>query len=277
MTRGADSTFPRRTVTEMLSFTEWMARAGLIARPWLVLGKGPSFAARRSFDLSRYATLGLNHVCCVQPVDVAHVVDLDVVEQAGDALEANAGVVVLPWFPHVRTSGGALGTTPVTRPSSRSLSELVATVPALGRLARTGRLLWYNASTARTVQPGCPVIRTEYFSAVPALDLLAVSGVRVVRSLGVDGGDRYSPEFRALEGPTLLTGMWKAFDPQFTAIAQIRLDRGVSFAPLDIDAPVRVYVGATRAQELPRKVLAFSIDASAPSMARRAWPRGCHR
>jgi hypothetical protein len=35
------------------------------------------------------------------PVDVAHAIDLDVIDSLGDQLLRQAGVVVMPWFPHV--------------------------------------------------------------------------------------------------------------------------------------------------------------------------------
>ena len=59
-------------------------------KPWLILGKGPSFSKRHQFDLSAYNTLSLNHAVREQAVTIAHIIDLDVIYACGDAIEKNA-------------------------------------------------------------------------------------------------------------------------------------------------------------------------------------------
>ena len=46
----------------MIHVTTWAKREAITSRPWLVLGKGPSFAHYREIDTSGYYTIGLNHV-----------------------------------------------------------------------------------------------------------------------------------------------------------------------------------------------------------------------
>ena len=46
----------------MIELTEWIRTRRFPARPWLVLGKGPTFDRREDFDLGRYNLLALNHV-----------------------------------------------------------------------------------------------------------------------------------------------------------------------------------------------------------------------
>jgi hypothetical protein len=232
----------------MQHFFEWFAHCANPARPWLILGKGPSFGLRDRFDLSGYELLSLNHAVREQPVLLAHIIDLDVVDACGDALLNQAGFTVLPWYPHVRSS-----------PGTRSLAELVPSHPLLRRLDAEGRLLWYDLSTApRRHGPG-PVVQATYFSAEAAVNLLARAGVRCVRSLGVDGGAAYSGQFADLQRSTLLANGQPAFDLQFQGIARTILRTGIDFAPLNLPAPILVQVSGHPGSALPAKVLDFAV------------------
>lgn len=230
-------------------------------RPWLILGKGPTFHSRHRFDLRSYETLGLNHVCRETAVTVAHAIDLDVVEQCGDAIARNAQVLVMPWRPHVRSGRSrAWRTGCPTTLSNLTVEQLAAQHPMLRRLDEEGRLLWYNLSTAGSaVRGGSPIVLVRYFSAEAALNLLATAGVRHVRSLGVDGGTEYSPEFADLADTTRLVNGRDDFDVQFGEIARTLLRTGISYAPLDIDRPMQVYVAGSEPQMLPLRVLEYSI------------------
>ncbi|HEX6107228.1 MAG TPA: hypothetical protein VFZ26_16700 [Gemmatimonadales bacterium] len=239
---------PDPDTLSMEHFFDWIERERRVDRPWLILGKGPTFALRTRFDLSGFELLSLNHAVREQPVLLAHMIDLDVVDACGQTLLAQARHVVLPWYPHV---GNA--------PGPRSLAELVPNHPLLRRLAGEGRLLWYDLSTTpRRHGPG-PVVQATYFSAEAAVSLLAQAGVRRVRSLGVDGGVVYSDEFADLHGRTLLANGQPAFDLQFQGIARTILRTGVDFAPLDLPAPVAVYLADGGGGPLPARVLEFSV------------------
>ena len=233
----------------MRSFFDWFTASGFKPEePWLVLGKGPSFSKRDQFDLKPFRTLSINHAVREQPVTVAHIIDADVVDACGDALEKNAGVVVLPWHPHVNNAAG-----------DRTLEQVAAGSPALQRLDAQGRLLWYNLSTGRSVREGCPVVNVKYFSAEAVLNLLTTAGVRTIRSLGIDGGSSYSQNFNDLKDKTLLANQWKSFDLQFGQMARTILKTGADYAPLHLPHPIRVYVAATEKEMLPFKVLEYSI------------------
>ena len=230
-------------------------------RPWLILGKGPSFERRAAFQLTKFSLLGLNHVCREQRVDLAHIIDVDVVSDLGDVLERNAAHVVMPWVPHVKNEGVGLARV-VKGPtvlSDRTLDVLVREHPVLRRLDEQRRLLWYNLSTAKAPQGLTPVVRVQFFSAEAALNMLALAGERSVRSLGIDGGAQYSANFADLSGTTLLANGRRSFDAQFAGFATTIRETGIDYAPLDIDSPVRVYVATTDAQMLSVKVLEWSI------------------
>jgi hypothetical protein len=97
------------------------------------------------------------------------------------------------------------------------------------------------------------------FSAEAALNLLAMAGVRRVRSLGIDGGSAYSGAFADLAETTLLNNGHESFDRQFAQFARIIQRTGVDYAPLDVQSPIRIYVGSLEEQMLAVKVLEYSI------------------
>jgi len=234
----------------MKSFFDWYREQSIgPADPWLILGKGPSFSRLNQHDIGRYRLISLNHVVRERRVDVAHVIDADVVEACGEKLLENTGVVVMPWVPHADNHAG-----------DRTLEDLAASQPILSRLGREGRLLWYNLSTARRrVRSGSPVVGVRFFSAEAALNLLATAGARRIRTLGIDGGAAYSARFQDLSDTTLLANTRTSFDEQFHEIARTIRTTGILCGPLDMEVPARVYVGTTEAQMLAVKVLEFSI------------------
>lgn len=233
----------------MESFFNWFRKqANEPDQPWLILGKGPSFTKRDQFDLSGFKTISLNHVIREQPVTLAHAIDLDVVRDCEATIEQNAQALVMPWVPHVNNEAG-----------TETLQSLIPQVPLLRRMADQGRLLWYNASTSQLRHPGSPVVEVKSFSAEAALNLLAMAGVRRVRSLGIDGGTAYSGAFEDLVGTTLLNNSHESFDRQFAQFAKIIQRTGVDYAPLDVDSPIRIYVGSLEEQMLAVKVLEYSI------------------
>lgn len=233
----------------MQTFFDWFsARKIERSDPWLILGKGPTFSKKDSYDLSQFHILSLNHVVREQSVRVAHVIDYQVVDDCADAIRRNAEVLVMPWRPHVNY-----------RPGKRNLEELARTNPTLRLMNESGRLAYYNLSSTRETHGDSPVVRVKFFSAEAALNLLAQAAVRQVRSLGVDGGNTYSPKFDDLKDKTLLSGGHSSFDLQFEGFAHTILNTGVDYAPLDLEAPIRIYVGATETQMLPVKVLEYSI------------------
>jgi hypothetical protein len=247
------------------SFFDWFRTANGGGHPWLLLGKGPGFARRGAHDLRPFRTFGLNHVCREMTVDVAHAIDLDVIDQCGETLLDRAGVLVMPWHPHVPdTSRPQWVPRKAIAVSPHTLEELASEHPLLRRLAAEQRLLWYNLSTATTHRPDSPVVPVRHFSAVAALNLLGMAGARTVRSLGIDGGRSYSEEFADLEDVTRLAGGQRSFDPQFAEMARGMMTTGVSYAELGVETPIRVYVGATPAQDLAVRVLEYSIRARTP-------------
>jgi hypothetical protein len=232
----------------MKNFFEWFQGQEGSDLPWLILGKGPSFDQRHRYDLQGYRLLSLNHVVREQPVMAAHMIDIDVVFACAESIESNAQVLVMPWVPHVKN---LLGT--------KTLAQWVAESAVLQRLSAAGRLLWYDLSTSKERHGTHPVVRATSFSAEAALHLLALAGVRRIRSLGVDGGASYGQSFDDLKNVTRLNNGHASYDLQFEGFARTLLATGVDFAPLDIESPIRVYVGSQEEQMLALRVLEYSI------------------
>lgn len=244
----------------MKSFFEWYESAER-TRPWLILGKGPSFNERNRFDLSTFDTIGLNHVCREQPVTVAHFIDLDVIDALADVIETNTSVVVMPWFPHTKNNP-FLPFLPhrEIKLNEQNLEEVAQSHPVLRKLDEQGRLLWYNLSSARgNYRPGSPVVPVRFFSVEAALSLLVEAGARTIRSIGIDGGVTYSSEFTDLKDKTLLANGRSSFDRQFEEIARVVFTSKIDFAPLTVQNPIRVFVATMEDQMLAVKVLEFSI------------------
>jgi Glycosyl transferase family 8 len=234
----------------MIDLRDWARTNGLAAKPWLILGKGPTFSRRRDFDLGRFNLLALNHVVRALRVDVAHAIDVDVVRSCADALRTNCKWLMMPRRPHEDF-----------KPAPRLLEDFFDELPVLRELSESGRLVWYNLSNSPPVEDA-PVIGVRWFSSEAALNILGTIGAKEVRSLGLDGGRGYSNEFKDIEGATMLANSHETFDIQFAEIEKIVRDHGLDYAPLvepEKPEPMRVFVGADESQLVAASVLEHSI------------------
>lgn len=221
---------------------------------WLMLGKGPSFG--------RYATLGaggrrvcaLNHVAAEVDCDIAHVADLDVIEDCGEAIVERSRYLVMPWRPHV-----------VFGPSPTALDVLAVESPPLRRMAAEGRLLCYNLSTGsgQPAHPTAPWIQTAPFGGPVAARVLAEAGAQEIRMLGVDGGQQYASTFGRLSDSTLLNNGASSFDVQFESFAALGRERGLLWGPLFAPMPIRVVIPAAPRYRLAAALVAVMLEDSA--------------
>ena len=80
----------------MIDFFDWYRNneARLRGRPWLVVGKGPSYRQVEAIDLSAFNVFALNHAIAGIRADVAHLIDLDVVDACGEQLLAHSGLPI---------------------------------------------------------------------------------------------------------------------------------------------------------------------------------------
>lgn len=229
----------------MIELREWFRQASLSSKPWLLLGKGPSFSFLDRCDRDSYHVLGLNHVVAKTRVDVAHIIDIDVVEQCGEALLTNCLYLVMPRVPHENCAAG-----------HRRLEEYVARIPVLKRLDSEGRLVWYNLSTSSQIGDS-PVISARFFSAEAAVAMLGTVGVHKIRTLGIDGGRSYGNAFAELQQSTLLANGHSDFDCQQAGIDASVQRFEIDFAPLI--EPMHIFVGTDASQTVAARVLEFTI------------------
>ena len=190
----------------MIELRDWIRSSTFDPKPWLLLGKGPTFSRRGEFPLGDYNLIGLNNVVTEQKVDVAHIIDIDVVEKCADALRDNCRFLVIARRPHVRF-----------RPGERRLEDYFGELAILRELDEQGRLVWYNAATSPAVD-GSPEIGIRFFSSEAAMNILGEMGVKKVRTLGIDGGTQYGTEFKDL--PELQNSL-PSFDAQFRELEDI--------------------------------------------------------
>ncbi len=248
----------------MKSFHQWVKEnPEFLEKPWLLLGKGPSYSSCDQINANAYYTIGLNHVVQDRPVDLAHCIDIEVLEHCSDTLSTNAGYLVMPWVPHVKGKRGLLRRT-YFGPDNLTLEDYCDTYPVLREMADQHRLLWYNlASSPRGLfRAGYPSIDAGGFSASAVINLLSSVGVREIRTLGIDGGNRYSHSFEHLKKTTLLPTRHQSFDVQFKAIAKTLFENHINLEPLNMESPIRIYVGTQPEQELATRVLEYSIKKS---------------
>ncbi|MFK8020850.1 MAG: glycosyltransferase [Pseudomonadales bacterium] len=231
----------------MKDILEWVKELDINAKPWLILGKGPSLRKLDTIDASKYFVCTLNHVIREVPAKLAHVIDIDVVIECADEIDSNAEFLVLPYRPHEDN-----------KVSGKSIDDYITEIAVLKKLQEEGRLVCYNLSTTEPVASS-PVIRAKFFSAEAALDLLATLGARTARSLGVDGGSSYSNKFEDMNETTRLNNGHDTFDKQFRGIARTIREKNILYGPLHKQVPVRVFVGSDDAQLAGVKVLEYSI------------------
>jgi hypothetical protein len=184
-------------------------------KPWLVIGKGPSFSKVSSFDLRKYHSVALNHaVNKIDGVDYVHVADLDVFDKISNTLESCKATLVTPYFLHSENKASVnLSVDSIVSNRDKPHHELFSS------LFKQNRLLTYRSSNLNYMCKRKDIGRTvyvRYFSSVAVINLLAVSGVKNITIVGIDGGTKYDKQFSDL---TALTNGRKSFDVQFKEIA----------------------------------------------------------
>ena len=229
----------------MISLRQWLRDARFEPKPWLVLGKGPTFAGLTPELAAAHNLFGLNHVVREVPLTIAHAIDVDVIADCAAELRESCRWLLMPRRPH---QGAA--------PGERLLEGWFADLPVLRELDAAGQLVCYDCSTSPRVGDG-PVIEVEHFSSEAAFEILGRMGVRRVASLGIDGGTRYSSAFADLSERTRLENGQALFDRQFERIDAIVRRYGIEHEPLV--RPVRVLIGCDESTRVAAKVLEFSL------------------
>lgn len=167
-----------------------------IDKPWLLLGKGPSFSRVWDLDLSQYYTLGLNHVSLILSCDICSLVDIDVL-----SLSIQTQALFVPVHPHYQF---------------RARAKILAYEDIFPH-CDPKKVFVYNLSTwKQNHEEHYPIINARYFSSEAAISILRLLGVKLqnIYALGIDGGQQYAQEFLDL-GLQPLTNGRKTFSDQF--------------------------------------------------------------
>ena len=241
-------------------FMDWSKKQNS-QKPWLIVGKGPTFEQYTQYNLNDYQLLSLNHVVREIAVDIAHIIDIEVLEDCANALRKNCKFVLMPWHPHQNF-----------KRMTNSLAELTKTHKVLDELQRENRLLYYSLRKKKDSPDNYPFIKVKANSAEAALNNLVAGGYKNIYTLGVDGGKNYATTFQDLNHTTKLANGLESFDIQFEGIADtLRQHPDILYRPLGIEAPIRIYVGCSPSEWISTKILEYSAKRHA-SMTVEVYP-----
>jgi hypothetical protein len=188
----------------MKNFFDWYKEIKPV-KPWLICGKGPTFARRNEVDLRQYNVVTLNHAVREVDTQLAHMIDVEVIGQLRPEAFDRAEFFVLPLHPHVKYNA-----------TKKALPGFFDEYPMLRKLDEEKRLLCYHCSTWPYELPRKELVVTvKHFSAEAVIRMLAMAGAKTIRTLGVDGGNKYSSDFSDIKP---LTGGHSAFDLQWPEI-----------------------------------------------------------
>lgn len=204
----------------MRELTEWWADLQGEEKPWLLLGKGPTFALRDQYDLTGFFTVAINHAISEMQADICSAVNDSIFADCGEAIYGNSRYLLTPRYPHSLSGSG-----------ERLLEAYYADFPFLEKMASEGRLVWYNVSSDPII-PGSPVVRNGPFSSCILFNLLGMMGVHTIRSLGIDGGAAYSSAFAAIAGRTKLANGMPSYDVQFKDLIRAVHRFKIDYQPL---------------------------------------------
>jgi len=212
----------------------WLGREGRNQRPWLLAGSEADPAEVARARAEGFLVMALGEGAARFAADVAFAPDIETVARCGEALEANAGALIMPTYPHVE--GWA---------SSRTLAAWTGELPALQRLAAADRLFGVDLWTGRTGG-----LAGDLGEEAP-LRMLVEAGVRMARHLGVrrraaglSGFEAAAPFMQTVTG----------------GVARLRRTSGLSYGPYGYPVPARIFVGADDAQLLGARVLDYSVQ-----------------
>ncbi len=178
-----------------------------ITKPWLILGKGPTFKKYKNSLSEEYNIFGLNHVACLVKCDIVHFIDADVLTRA---IFVNSDNILCPWHLHENN-----------KVMWKTLPHLIKNEVLFG--ACQSKIYWYNCSTWKRGHYITPmtkreeVVKVRYFSAEAAFQILGMLGIKKVYSLGIDGGGAYAVAFIKL-GLMPFRNQRETFDEQFEMI-----------------------------------------------------------
>ena len=237
------------TITNVFQF--FKDNPKLIESQWLILGKGPSLNKINQYNLENFKIVSLNDSLIVNKhITLGHFIDLDAFKRSSKEVALRKDIYILmPWYPHVDS-----------RPGVNNLIDLIKKNSILMQLSNEKRLLWYDLMTSQIRTGKFPSINAVYFSAEAIFDIFRKVGIRDVKSLGIDGGTGYSDLVQNVKKESHLVNKQQTFSKQFSKLAEIIFQSGIKHTQLYDNSPIKVFIGCTKKELLPAKVLKYSIE-----------------
>ena len=219
-----------------------------------IVGKGPSFAEFDAEAARRERfVVGLNETALRCPCHAAFVIDEDVLDRHAEALAASGVMALLtPRVPHRPRTIGKLA---IYGPPETAAATEPAWVQAFAR-----PVLRFNLFSAEPAPELGETVPGYSFSAPTLAHLLALAGFKDIQLAGIDGGTRYSADFREVEYKKLKS-LQDSFDVQFADLRQVRDRFGVHFRSVRCDEAT-VLIGGEPEQCLATEVLRWSIESN---------------
>lgn len=196
---------------KLTPFFHWI-KLNPVSKPWLVVGKGPTFDCINKVNLNDYTVIGLNHVMFQIPCKFGHAIDLDVYDTCD---EFKCEHLITPWEPHINFV-----------PGGKSLIDLMLE----SKLGHSS-VLYYNSSRTKnkSLKTEGPTVKVRHFGSVGVMNLLAMSSCKEIFTIGIDGGNRYSSVF---DSANLLANGRKSFHAQFSEFSETTKVYGTKITPL---------------------------------------------
>lgn len=215
----------------------------------LILGKGPSLTenAFRKYRKDK-VVIGINQASLKLPVDYAFFIDIEPYLEIQGSLVSRKVKVILPFHPNKRSRFSNR-----SRQMPENLIELMQINKPLMEINKYGGLYYFytHIKRGRTLNNVFP---PNLVSLSSLLQILAVCGIKTVKTLGVDGGQNYST---TLSGPQK-TQLKKGYDKQFPIIKGLAMQNDIVLEKAD-KVEIPIYIGCQPAQYLAAKVLEYSI------------------
>ena len=181
--------------------------------PALVVGKGPT-SGQIDAALSWFKghVFTMNHaIRLVKSACAAHFIDIEAYLDCADDVAANARYLIMPERPHEKMT------------EARHISEVMKTYPKLADMEKQGRLVTYRKIACKVGLAPPRTVSCLYFSAEALFNVIGLIGIKRVFSIGIDGGNQYSSQFKDLKP---LTNGQQSFDVQIPELYRIAVHHG---------------------------------------------------
>lgn len=219
-------------------------------REVLILGKGPSLSSGSFLESSEgRCVIGVNQTSQSFPVSIAFFIDIEPFLEISESLLNTDCAILLPWRPNQRVRYRN-----ISRPMKETLLDQVSNNPVLSTLDEEGRLFYFHTSS-NVLGASQISFAPNLVSISSLLQILAELNVKVVKTLGIDGGYGYSKE---LSKSYLRTQLKSGYSAQFPILRKLAIKKELIMEKAEVKE-INIYIGCEPAQHLPAKVLEHSI------------------